>query len=1020
MQPAKPVTPLTIGLALLLTFTGLLPATLFAQPWLRLNCTHIGQRSGLSGSYVRKVVQDSYGFIWIATEDGLNRYDARNIVVYNKGLTGRHAITGSDIWDIALDSASGLLWDVTSFGGIDAIDVRTGNVVYSYFQMKDAATSSLRFTSLCPCPRGLLAGSTEGLFLLTPDHRLSKLPLAMPSGIIGGIGPGKAAPNISRIVAGTKGRIWLFCSGQGVLLMDNAGFSTLAFLPESALRRPDQGPARFYDAELLRDGSLLTATSSGLHLVEPVGYTGIRAEPNPFPAFSQTRNRDIYSCRQDADGNIWFCSTHCLARITADRQGLTLVREHSSLDEYRWMDAAFDIFFDKDNALWLGCQQGLLYSLNRPSCFTTIRKSVASDALIRHAYYIDPVNDSTLYCCAQDGLFRVNPISGMITAIHQGKPFYHVFKDPLGNRIASAIDEVTVQTGNTEIPINRAYPEFAPVAQAIINSHCLVGDSLVVFGTENDRGILVWNFRRRTISTVDKSSPGLHLAENTVNTVYRDREGRVWVLGDNSVSILDLAKGKMQSLNTYGAPRNGSHSIFFDVCEIAGRYYLASYSSGVLVLDPTLHIIRDISTKDGLSSNNVYKLLPYRDSLLFVTSNNGISVVDVLHHYRIRRYYASDGLHSDNFEENSGGVLSDKIYAGGADGLTVITPSLMPEPAPVPAIRPRLVSIETGKGLVDSTDMRMKSMDIPNDALQASVYFSVFAYPNPERVRLSYRIRELNGGWIDMGKRDFINFIGQNPGTYTLEVRASNMDDSGSTSRTELSLVFLPKWYQTLWFKLLVLLLIVAFFYGLYRYRLWQLQQQQKIRRDIASDLHDDLGSTLNSVKIYSHLARREQEKDSHLERIEESISQATLSLRDLIWVLDDQQDTIRELLDRIKKFGMPLAQASGIRYETHIDRDAGDRQLTKTAKRNLLLIAKESINNSIKYARCGLIRLDIALVKGKIVFTIGDDGQGFDLATIEHGHGLKNIQQRAGQIRYSAEIVAFTGKGTTIRVTEK
>ncbi|MBS1603035.1 MAG: hypothetical protein JST42_10235, partial [Bacteroidetes bacterium] len=414
------------------------------------------------------------------------------------------------------------------------------------------------------------------------------------------------------------------------------------------------------------------------------------------------------------------------------------------------------------------------------------------------------------------------------------------------------------------------------------------------------------------------------------------------------------------SLNTSVSSHNGYHAIFFDVCDIGDRYYLASYGSGVLVLDQSLHLLREISTKDGLTSNNIYKLLPYRDSLLFVTSNNGISAIDLQHSYRIRRYYASDGLHSDNFEENSGGVLSDKVYAGGADGLTVITPALIPLAAPVPPIFPRLISVETSNGLLDSTDMHLASMDIPNNALQATVYFSNFNYPNPERLSLSYRIAELKGGWIDLGKRDFINFIGQNPGTYTLQVKATNTDDTGSYRTLQLSLNFLPKWYQTLWFRLLILALIIAFFYGLYRYRLGQLQQQQKIRRDIASDLHDDLGSTLNSVKIYSHLARREQEKDSHLERIEESIAQAALSLRDLIWVLDEQQDTVRELADRVKKFGLPLAQASGIRYETHIDEEVSNKQLTKTAKRNLLLIAKESINNSIKYAKCGLIKFVI------------------------------------------------------------
>jgi len=1003
------------GLLFIVAAMLVVAGTIQAQPYMRLNCRHISTVSGLSGNYVREVLQDPYGFMWIATEDGLNRYDGKNVIVYNKGLPGRYGLTGSDIWDIALDTVNQLLWAISSYGGIDAIDIRTGNIVYSYAQMQAKTTSNLRFTSLCLSGGKLYIGSTDGIFTADISGKQpKKISLANPFADSG------SALAVDKLIANDSGYLWAFCREQGVLLIKEKDLSLAAFLPEKELRLTGQPHIRFYNGIIQNSGSLLIATSTGLRRFSGSSAGRIVPDNDPFPHLPLTNNHDIYACREDSRGDIWFCSTHCLARISAGTNELTLAREQTSFDTWRWLDAAFDIYFDRENNLWLGCQQGLIFAQNKPSCFTALSRSAVSDVQIRHAYYLGPVNDTMVYSCAQDGLFEVNPVSATIIPLSTGKPFYHAFKDPYGKLIVSSIDGSFILSGRSLSPLTSAYPEFIPFNKLIFNGHCYFGDSVVVFGTENDRGVIVWNYRKRTVAAIDRSSPGLHLKENTVNTIHRDSRDHLWVLGDNSVSILDPGSGKMHSLNTWDTSQNKSHSIFFDICGVGNRYYLASYGSGVLVLDSALHFIRTISTKDGLSSNSIYKLLPYRDSILFVTSNNGISVVDLLHNYQIRKYYAGDGLHSDNFEENSGAILHDRIYAGGAGGITMIIPALMSVAAPAPALCLRQISIETRRGLTDSQNVRLAAIDIPDDALQTTVFLSAFNYLNPERFTLAYRIKELKGGWIDIGNRDFINFIGQNPGTYTLEVRTAGADGVPSESPLELTLNFLPKWYQTLWFKAAILLSVILLFYLLYRYRIQQLQQQQKIRRDIASDLHDDLGSTLNSVKIYSHLARREQEKDTHLERIEDSITQAALSLRDLIWVLDEQQDTVRELIDRIKKFALPLAQASHIRFESHIGDEVDDRQLSKTAKRNLLLIFKEAVNNSVKYAECSAIKLQVTQSRGKLSFSIQDDGKGFDMAATEYGHGLRNIRERAGQIRYCPEIISAPGKGALILLVEK
>lgn len=981
---------------------------LHAQPFLRLACRHISTHAGLSDAYVRKVIQDPFGFIWVATDDGLNRFDGKNFTIYNTGAGSKHAISGNDIWDLALDSPRGLVWAVNSYGGIDAIDYRTGNTAYSYFQMQHKTTADLRFTCLSLCGNTLFIGSTAGLWTLDVEKKeLKRIALQNP------FDHPDTLLHIEQLAADPADRLWLFCKGAGVVLLKRTSRTIESSLGADRLGAPPAARMQFYDCARCKDGQVLAGTNFGLRRFRS-GRSGIiTCDADPFPGVPHTQRGDIYSCKQDSKGATWFCTSNCFMRIAPDGKMYSYIQENASRDEFRWLDAAFDIYFDRDDNLWLGCQQGLLFSVNRPAGFTCFYKSASSDASIRHAYFIYPVNDSLVYCSAQDGLYKVNTQTGSIHSLDT-MPYYHVFLDPFNHLLASSPAGLSVLSGGRPIPIARVYPEFRSLPRIITNSHCAIGDSLILFGTHNEHGVIAWNIKSRKVTQINISSPGLHLKENAVTNVYQDPAGTTWVLGFNSVSMLDFRTNSMRSLNTYNASAGRSYSIFFDIAWVKGLYYLASYGGGVLVLDSQYHFIRQLTVDNGLASNSTYRLLPFRDSLLFVTSNNGLSVIDLQHAFQIRKFYASDGLHADNFEEYSGAVRKGIFYAGGGNGFTMIDPSRLPPPEPAPILFPRNLEIQTPAGHLDTAEVLLTSLKIPSDALQTTVSFSAFNYANPDRPSFSYRIKELKGGWIDMGKRDFINFIGQNPGTYTLEVRAANEEHSWSPTPLQLELTFLPKWYQTLLFKIAVILAIALSFYSLYRYRISQLKQQQLIRQNISSDLHDDIGSILNTIRIFTHLAKR-SDTGHYLSQIEHSLVQAMTGLRDMIWVLDDSFDTIYELLERIRQFAAPIATPHNITLEISADESLYDKSLRKSEKRNLLLIAKESINNSLKYASCSKIKVHLAALPDTLQVQIEDDGVGFDAQQANKGNGLKNMHQRAAQIRYTITIDSAPGTGTRI-----
>jgi signal transduction histidine kinase len=309
---------------------------------------------------------------------------------------------------------------------------------------------------------------------------------------------------------------------------------------------------------------------------------------------------------------------------------------------------------------------------------------------------------------------------------------------------------------------------------------------------------------------------------------------------------------------------------------------------------------------------------------------------------------------------------------------------------------------------------------IPNDVLQTTFYFSALNYADPSRTAYAYQIKELNKSWIDLGNENSVSIMGLQPGRYTLLVKSANQDGVWNKEPVVVSLHYLPKWYQTLLFKILVIGAIAALLYSFYAYRISQLKKQQKIRKDISADLHDDIGSILEGVKIFTHLAKKEPHQQAHLKRIEESITQASTGFRDIIWILDDKQDTCYQFMERIKKLALPIANANDIQLHCSVEDGLNERTLSKIEKRHLLMIVKESINNSIKYSGCKNIKVAIRLIQNKLAVMIVDDGRGFDAKAASEGNGLKNIVYRAGQIGFQAEISSSPGEGCVVKVVRR
>jgi len=941
----------------------------------------------------------------VATQDGLNRFDGKTFIEYNKNVgIDKHKVIAADCRDLYIDTIQQKLWVLANEGGINVINYRTGRVEETIIRKSnnpDDWAISFEFAN-----QKLWIATGSGLSIYnTVTQRFESDPL---SSILSKMV--SATSQIRFCKKDVFGNIWAGINGVGIALINSKTNELIKIIPLNELNDHSNSGIIQFNSALAFDNKLLFGTSQGLRLIEYDKEYNTILNNAPCSKLSVLNTNSIQWLGKGQDDRV-FISAGGFYSVNLSLADPITYKEPSAATTDWFTDVSSGCFVNND-LLFIGCKGGLAIMRLTQEPFEAITNETTGEQKLGHIFSLWPYSDDSIIAASNNGLHLVLNKRHIKTLKNDG--FNQNISSFLNNQIlASNPKGLRLYDKKDIIKLSNIYPELKELNTWEINSTVKMNDSVLVLGTENFSGIVLWNFKSKTTTKINQNSSPLKLEADIVNTIYKDAKNRLWVLSDKVITVIspDLRTSTRLGFtdSTSGLPTG----LFFDMCEANGFYWLATYSTGIIQLDSSFKIKRIFTQKDGLCNSGVYKIFNSENKRLFITTNNGLSVFN-LNTYSFKSYYQIDGLHSSAFEEASGISFNDKIFAGGVNGFTIIDPKKIFENESPPLLYLSHFEIETQTGKIDSADLEIEKIKIPNNFTQVKIFFTALNYYNPNRVKYSYKITELYSSWIELGSQNFISLIGLAPGTYHLQVQAFNEDGVPSEIK-ELTLIFLPKWHQTLFFKILVALAIIAIGYALYRIRINQFKKEQQIRSKIASDLHDDLGSTMNSVKIYANLAIMEKQADKYLPLIKDGTQNAITGIRDIIWVLDDTKDSIEHLLSRINTFASPLCEANSIKFKLELPDNARDHKLGQEERRNLYMMLKEAVNNAVKYSGGQTIDIEVSVTKGKPAFLVKDDGKGFDTAKNSEGNGLKNMQRRAREIKYIVQMNSSAGGGTTI-----
>lgn len=218
-------------------------------------------------------------------------------------------------------------------------------------------------------------------------------------------------------------------------------------------------------------------------------------------------------------------------------------------------------------------------------------------------------------------------------------------------------------------------------------------------------------------------------------------------------------------------------------------------------------------------------------------------------------------------------------------------------------------------------------------------------------------------------------------------------------------------------FSLLALLALFIF----YNIRIHTKLRLQNLRNKIASDLHDDIGSTINSISIFAELAKKKDDQmDEALEMIGDSASKISDSMSDIVWSINPDNDSFNKIIFRMKSTAHRLLRAKKIEYSFEADESLGEKKLSLQQRRNFYLIFKEAINNLVKYSNATMASIILSSMDEYVTMRISDNGSGFEISRNSEGNGLKNMKRRADELRAQFKIESQKGNGTYLELTLK
>ncbi len=532
-------------------------------------------------------------------------------------------------------------------------------------------------------------------------------------------------------------------------------------------------------------------------------------------------------------------------------------------------------------------------------------------------------------------------------------------------------------------------------------------------------GLLRYNIAKDSIEWMNQNNS--KLPSGAISRLYTDHAGNTWIGMQEGMAVACFINktGEIKSYNNDTAISTGNTE---DITEQKdGTILFASRSNGVYKISNPLAANEKISlltVADGLASNHVLSLFTDSDGFIWMCTANGLSIYNP-GEKKFFNFFRNDGLMQDGIYSRCSEIKKGIIALPLKYGFTIINrDSLLKQTA---TALPIAIQNFTVNGKPYAINIQyVQKIAVPYNQNNFSLDFSALNFDNTAAIHYRYRLIGLSDEWASVSGGTNLTLFALPPGEFTLQLQSENINTHAQGKIFQLGITITPPFWKTWWFISLCEVLVAAAIYLFYRYRLQKALELERMRTNISSDLHDDVGATLSSISIFSQTAKQldqtnPQRSAEIIERIGERSRQMLENMSDIVWSINPANDSLEKMLLRMRSYTTEILESKNIVLKWQQPVEISAVELNMLMRKNFYLFFKEAINNIAKYsyAENAVISLDIA--KHSLQLIIKDDGIGYDPQNVQKGNGLTTMQQRSEMLK--GKLTMRTNKNTGVEI---
>ncbi|MBC8507745.1 MAG: hypothetical protein ISR58_04000 [Anaerolineales bacterium] len=1015
----------------------------------------ISVEAGLSQSTVTCILQDSVGYIWFGTRDGLNRYNGYEFTIFEHDPTNSLSLSNNVILSL-YEGRDGILWIGTEGGGLNQYDPKIGEM--THYDLDSAIQA--------------IYEDGDGILWLGTDSGIVKLDL-----------------QTGDIVHAQNH------------LIDNE--LVLAIIEDQW-------------------GVYWVGTSSGLVRYDPSDQSYNRYRNDPTDHFSLSGNV-VNSMYEDSAGILWIGTDNGLSGFDRTTENFSRYRRNPNQVQSLGDNVVTTIFEDREGILWIGTQGGLDQLDRETEAFTHYNNDPANPFSLSSENVLAVYEDAegVLWVGTETGGINKAGFGRGAFTQFQSRPgernsLSHnivraIYQEPdrsLWIGTADGLDHLDLNTGQYE------HYEHDPS-----NMYGLRDD--VILSVYGDREGRLWvgtlhgglhEFDRQNGQfTVYQNSfrDPLTLSDNTVRVIYEDSEGHFWIGTNNGLNRFDRRTGLFNSyvyfkdignravraitedpmgvlwvgtdtgvyyyertLNRFepiitSDPYSGlNNSLVLSLYADENRnLWIGTFQNGLIKYDLNTFQPAYFRKIDGLPSDVVYGILGDEQGFLWLSTSRGLVRFDP-EKALFTTFDITDGLQNNEYSEGAYYQnVSGDMYFGGISGLTAFDPQRIQDNEHIPTVV--LTSLTQG-GEPVSGDQPVEAFEKISFSWPKNFFefeFAALSFQNTADNQYAYILEGFEDEWNQVGTKRFGRYTNLPGGKYSLRIIGSNNDGLWNEEGTSVEITIIPPFWETWWFILSLVVLLLGGVFGGYRWRMksvetrsrqleslvqtrtaelsraferlqYETDERQRAeeklaqqavesaveeeRNRLARDLHDAVTQTLFSASLIAEVLPRlwrrdETEGQRRLGELRELTRGALAEMRTLLLELRPAALLETSLGDLLTQLAESITGRA--RIPVSVEQE-GECDLPSDVKIALYRIAQETLNNVVKHAPSSQADIHFRCQPNQVVLSIRDNGSGFDPASVmPECMGLGIMAERSKAVGATLEIKSQTGQGTEVKV---